>query len=657
VFAEREPSLVGRRPVWQKENRRMQKRSLRGVIPLAALAVAIMGLTAPGATASTPTSGAVYDSIPTNPPGNVASLGYEATQTQELGDVVRLGPGGRVLDSVRVLMSSWGCEDGTWHQNATPPCTTTPGATFDHELTLNIYSVDSSGEPDTLLASQTETFAIPYRPSADASNCSGGRWFDGTTCFNGFATPVEWNFSGPAVTLPNKVVWSVAYNTTHYGYDPIGEAAACYTESGGCGYDSLNVGAETLGDPDAGQDVNEADAVYSSANGGNDCDGGTGGAGAIRLDAGCWTGYRPLAEIITTGSTDTVVVKPSATSGWGILPNGNVAVTTNNATGVVVAGPGGQNPLLPGSVEFQTKSGPGGKPQLYAPATYAGTKLNELTSLSYQSYISQYATGSSHLTHTLNVFIDRDGSEATTGDRHTLVYEPCYTTSCAGPVQPLNTWTTYDSLAPGAIWWSTSVIPGTDFTAAFGSYVPLDSLLDAYPNATIRVIGVQAGQSSGGAPWNDFVGNLDGVAIGVNGNETVYDFEPDPVCTVEVQPPLRVGSENMVQKGQVVPVKITVTCDGQLASGLTPAIQLLKGDKTGSPDSISDWVVTESVSGADTTGVMREVDSMYIYNLRVPSSIGSTALTKGDELTIRIRPLAPGNTVSGLTDIVLQIRK
>jgi hypothetical protein len=627
-----------------------------GLAVIALVALAGAGGLVGTATASSPTVTTAYDSIPASVPGNVPSQAFEATQTKEFGDVVRLGPGGRTLNSVRVMMSSWGCEDGGW----TTLCSTTPGATFDHPLTLNIYAVLPGGQPGALLASKTTTFAIPYRPSSDTVNCTAGRWWNGTACFNGLATAVEWDFSSSPVALPGAVVWSVAYNTTHYGSTPIGESAACYAASGGCGYDSLNVGAQSFGTTAlAGTDVDPDGAVLHSAWAGAYCDGGSGGTGSFRLDSapGCWTDYRPMAEIVTTGSTDTVVVRPSATSGWGILPSGDVAVTTNNATGKVVVGPGGQSPLLPGSVEFQTKSGPGGKPQLYAPASLAGTRLSDLTSLSYQSFVSDYADGGPWLTHTLNVFIDRNGNGVDESDWHTLVYEPCYTTSCAGAVQPLNTWTTFNAITPGAIWWSTSAIPGTDFTTPFGSYVPLDSLLDAYPDATIRGIGIQAGQGSGGPPWDNFVGDLDGVAIGVSGAETVYDFEPDPVCTVDVLPPLAVGVENMVQKGRVVPVKIRVTCDGQVVAGLTPAIQLFKGDKTGMPDSAADALVTESVSGTDTTGVMRAADSMYIYNLRVPTSIGGVGLVKGNELTVRIKPFAPGDTTSAETDIVLQIRK
>ena len=343
---------------------------------------------------------------------------------------------------------------------------------------------------------------------------------------------MEWDFSGgPGVDLPSQIIWTVAYNTSHYGSPPIGELAACYTEDGGCGYDSLNVGVKTFaGSPFVGADLDPDGVIAKSTWGGAYCDSGVGGLGTLREDTGpaCWTDLRPLAEITTIETSTTVVVAPSATFGWGFLADGTVAVTTNNATGSIKTGPGGQVGLLGGSVLYNTNSSPGGKPQLFAPASVSGTKFADVTSLDYRTFISRYATdaGGSHLTHTLNVKVDLDGTTGTTTDQKTLVFEPCYTLDgCVGPVQPLNTWTTWTPLAPGQIWWSTTAIPGTAFTAG-PSFVPLDSVYAAYPDATILYWLVQAGLGSGGPPWNNFTGNLDGATFGASGTSTVYDFEP-----------------------------------------------------------------------------------------------------------------------------------
>jgi nitrous oxidase accessory protein NosD len=123
------------------------------------------------------------------------------------------------------------------------------------------------------------------------------------------------------------------------------------------------------------------------------------------------------------------------------------------------------------------------------------------------------------------------------------------------------------------------------------------------------------------------------------------------VCfTVQVLPPLDGAAENLVKRGQVVPVQIRVLDgNGIPIPGLTPEIRLLKGDKT-SVDETNDNTVTASVSSADTGTTMRPVDNKYIYNLLIPSDA-----VVNSEYTIRIRPFSPIS--SEYTDIALRIRK
>ena len=110
------------------------------------------------------------------------------------------------------------------------------------------------------------------------------------------------------------------------------------------------------------------------------------------------------------------------------------------------------------------------------------------------------------------------------------------------------------------------------------------------------------------------------------------------VYEAHFRPPLDEGVYNTVEKGRIVPVKISIGCGG-VSPELKPAIQLLKGDRTAGDESGSDAVDTYSSSAADTTGVMREVDGGYIYNLRVPTAYPDGAAVKeGDLLTVRVRP-------------------
>lgn len=267
-----------------------------------AIAVALVAMTVGVAAAAGPKGNPAYNSVPKDLPGNVPSQPFQAQQTSEFGDSVLLDSGGRKAKSVDVIMSSWACESGNWY---TGTCSTSEGATFRHPITLNLYSVDGAGEPDELLLTDTQTFAIPYRPSADA-RCTGadiGKWYSEADdlCYNGFVTPITFKLNSK-VTLPAAVIWTVAFDTSGYGANPRGYATACATSIAGCPYDSLNVGVWSFpGQPSRGTDVRSDGAVIDSSNPAVYCDGGAGGFAELRQDNGCWSGYRPLATIRTSG--------------------------------------------------------------------------------------------------------------------------------------------------------------------------------------------------------------------------------------------------------------------------------------------------------------------------------------------------------------------
>ena len=276
------------------------------------VAIALSGLLAlmamSGSASGAPALINAYNSTPTHLTANVPSVGFEASATSEFGDEVTLVGAGTHLRRVKVVMSSWGCETGSWNNNN---CLTSPGASFSVPITVNVYVGTNGGAPGALLASQTRTFNIKFRPSRNTTKCTGpfaGEWWSKAdhSCYNGFAQVITFSFPGsPGINLPNDVVWTVAYNTTHYGYVPVTESAPCFTSSGGCGYDSLNVGVETFpGQPNHGTDVDPNGVYFNSSVAGVYCDGGTGGVGILRLDSDpgpCgWGLYKPLATIKTS---------------------------------------------------------------------------------------------------------------------------------------------------------------------------------------------------------------------------------------------------------------------------------------------------------------------------------------------------------------------
>lgn len=248
-----------------------------------------------GGTGGSPSASVAYNSIPAALPGNVSSLGFEATRTSEFGDLVGVADSsvGKTAKSVSVVLSSWACESGSWTDGS---CETTPGSNFVVPMTARLYSADLG----TVLAVKTQLVTVPYRPSADPTCTDQHKWLNAADgiCYNGLASTVTFNFdpkSAPA--LPASVAWTVSFSTSTAGPEPLGTGTVCYTSPGGCAYDSLNVGAQTF-PVTAGSDT-EADTVLNSDWSGAYCDALTAVLGQLQQDAGCWTGYRPLATIRT----------------------------------------------------------------------------------------------------------------------------------------------------------------------------------------------------------------------------------------------------------------------------------------------------------------------------------------------------------------------
>jgi hypothetical protein len=151
-------------------------------------------------------------------------------------------------------------------------------------ITASVYDPSDLTNP---IATATVNANIPYRPSADPA-CTGadaGKWLDPVSgvCNNSVSVPITFAFAGQ--TVPSTVVWTVRFNTSTEGYNPIGP---CPNSDPGCGWDSLNVGAKSYPDaPYAGIDVSE-DTVYVSRLSNGD---------VLAPELG-WVGFRPLGEIV-----------------------------------------------------------------------------------------------------------------------------------------------------------------------------------------------------------------------------------------------------------------------------------------------------------------------------------------------------------------------
>jgi hypothetical protein len=255
---------------------------------------------------------ALYSDMPTDVVNCLnPAIGFQAQSTSEFGDQVGLkGGAGAKLGSLNVDFQSFACQSGSWNAdpNAGGPCSSAANATFQWPITANIYAVSSvcpvggpTTCPGTLLATTTPTQTIPYRPSADTTgHCTGNvanKWWNpdatgGGACQNSIGTVLtfsNWTYkNGFDGTLPANVIWTVAFNTSSYGTNPVGTTGP---------YDSLNVGDNTLpGAPYAGTDTDPNGVVINSLSSGNYCsDGAT--PGTLALATPCWNGLAPLGEI------------------------------------------------------------------------------------------------------------------------------------------------------------------------------------------------------------------------------------------------------------------------------------------------------------------------------------------------------------------------
>lgn len=250
---------------------------------------AVLAVTAGASSAAT----VVYSNLPKPLPGNVQSVGFEATSAAELGGQIQT-TGSATNPIVTVGMSSWACQSGSATDGS---CVSAPGSTYDVPITLNVYEVGPENSVGAKLVTLTQNFAVPYRPSANTTKCAGnGGWFKAGNCFHGKLFKLKFAKLGSKkapVTLPEKAIVSVAFNTFNHGYAPTGVEGP---------YDSLNVGlTEGEGAPSVGSDPAPADYYYNTTFGPFYCDEGAGGTGTFRLDAGCHTGEQPLIEVKSAG--------------------------------------------------------------------------------------------------------------------------------------------------------------------------------------------------------------------------------------------------------------------------------------------------------------------------------------------------------------------
>jgi len=224
----------------------------------------------------------VYDSIPSPTAPNVPSQGFQCCATAEIGDEVRLeADTPRRTGFTTVLMSSW-----SLHSNYTDM----PPAGYTHPITLNIYLDAASALANTPARAVTQNFVIPWRPVADPTCPGGTAWRAAdANCYNGFAFTIAFDLRSLNYDLPEQFIYGIAYNTTTWGYAPIGAPGP---------YESLNVGLNRTPPVAVGTDVYPDGVYVNYQHAAFYADGGAGGVGTFRLDTG-WAPFTPAVQFTT----------------------------------------------------------------------------------------------------------------------------------------------------------------------------------------------------------------------------------------------------------------------------------------------------------------------------------------------------------------------
>ncbi len=313
-------------------------------------------------------------------------------------------------------------------------------------------------------------------------------------------------------------------------------------------------------------------------------------------------------------------------AGWGFQ-------TQNTARGNLVTGPG-TPPLGVGSFAMKTgPGGPGGGKVWLATANHNGTKLADITTFSYSTYVDPAWITPPYIATAINLYIDLDNN----GTRDTtLVFEPVYVVNQQGPVVS-GTWQTWDTLnGPG--WWYTSNggYPA-DLPNPFNEFQPLSHYIALFPNAKIvawgadpRGVQLVAGQNSLGAPWANFLGAVDNVTLNTTTSAATYNFEPGSFTgfcngTIERTWSATDDCGNSASCAQVITVQDTVapmiTC---------PASITVNADAGGCTASVSVGTATATDNCDPSPNVVGVRSDSQPLNAPYPSGVTTITWTATD---------------------------
>lgn len=188
----------------------------------------------PALSSAAPSTQVVYNAIPKTLPPHLASVAYQSTQSDEIGQEINLGAQSGPVQTVNAVVTSF----------QTAAAAESTASTFAAPMTLNIYAVNPDGTRGTLLVTHNQTFQVPFDSSANTSGHAG------------INHEVSFDLSGSKVTLPNNVIVGVEWSSADWGPNP------SHNETDPMAF--LNIAVVDTADVSVGGNVAPGTAYYQS---------------------------------------------------------------------------------------------------------------------------------------------------------------------------------------------------------------------------------------------------------------------------------------------------------------------------------------------------------------------------------------------------------
>jgi hypothetical protein len=270
---------------------------MSGTIPtgrmrlVAAIVVAIGALASGAATASAAAPKVVYNNLNTVPT-TVNMFPNEDTYSESpfyfpFGGLVEFSHRPGTIKSMTAQVDSFTCEHGLYnYENC---YTGNPSKKFSYELTASIYEVGAGDEPGTLVASSTETFKIPFRPSTNIScpPTGEGKGFGPNCDVGGYLVTIKFKKFTPKAVLPEQAI--ILFTTTPS--DKASDVVNIGLQTSYSKYESGEfVGEPPLdgGKPEIGEDPLPNDAFVE------------GHLTEVNEGPITWKNYQPVLEVLAT---------------------------------------------------------------------------------------------------------------------------------------------------------------------------------------------------------------------------------------------------------------------------------------------------------------------------------------------------------------------